>query len=77
VTEKQEDDKNINNEEVENSFEVKKHKFDYYVMKEQNYYVMNSNINFYEIKFYNQKNEKSDINFVVTHTVMKQCHEYY
>jgi len=78
VTEKQEDDmsKNINNEEAENSLEVKKHEFDYYVVKEFDYHVMNSNINFYNVKVYNQKdNKKLKINFVTI--FMIQCHNCY
>jgi len=65
VVKKQEDDKNINNEEVENSFKVKKHEFDYYVVKEFSYYAVNLNVNFYEVKFYNHKNKKSEVNFVI------------
>jgi len=72
---KQDENKNINNEKVENSFKVKKYEFDYCVMKESDYYVMNLNINFYEVNVYNQKekNEKSKVNFVVISVAMIQC----
>jgi len=53
---------------------MKKHEFDYYVMKESNYYAVNSNINFYKVEFYNQENKKLNINFVVIHIIMIQCH---
>jgi len=76
VMKKQEKNKNINNEEVENSFKVKKYEFDYYVMKEFNYYAVNSNINFYEVDVYNQKKKKkSEINFVVISVTMIQCYD--
>jgi len=67
IVKKQDDNKNINNEKVKNSFKVKKHESDYYVMKEFDYYIMNLNINFYEVNVYNQKKEKekSKVNFVV------------
>jgi len=72
VVKKQEDNKNTdNNEKAENSLEVKKHEFDYYVGKEFSYHVMNLNINFYEVKFYNHKNKKSEVNFVTI--LMIQC----
>jgi len=74
VVKKQEDDKNTdNNEKVENFFEMKKHEFDYYVVKEFSYYAVNSNINFYKVKFYNHKNKKSEINFMII--LMIQCHD--
>jgi len=72
VEKKQEKNKNINNEEVKNSFKVKKYEFDYYVMKEFSYYAANLNVNFYKVDVYNQKvkNKKSKVNFVVIFTTM-------
>jgi len=66
--------KNINNDEAENSFKVKKHELSYYVVKEFSYYVVNLNVDFYEVNFYNQENRKSNINFVDTHITMIQCY---
>ena len=75
---KQEENKNINNKEVKNSFKVKKCEFDYHVVKESDYYVMNSNVNFYEVNFYNQENKKSDINFVTILIIQCcDCHKIF
>jgi len=67
VTEKQEENKKMsNNEEIKNSFKVKKSESDYHIVKESNYHITDSNVNFYNIEDYNQKekNDESDINFV-------------
>jgi len=64
VAEKQEENKNINNKEVENSLKVKKCESDYHVVKEFSYHATNLNVNFYKVNFYNQENKKPDINFV-------------
>jgi len=79
VVKKQDENKNINNEEAENFFEVKKHEFDYYVVKEFSYHAMNSNINFYDIKVYNQKdNKKLKVNFVTISMIQCcDCHQIF
>jgi len=77
VMKKQEKNKNINNEEVENSFKVKKHESDYYVVKEFSYHATNSNINFYDVEVYNQKdNKKLEVNFVTIFIIQCcDCHQ--
>ena len=64
---KQEKNK-INNEETENSVKIKNHKSDYYIT--------DLNINFYDVKVYNQKeNKESEVNFVIT--AMISCCDYH
>ncbi len=61
---KQEKNK-INNKEIENSVKTKNHKSDYYIA--------DLNMNFYDIKVYNQKeNEESEVNFVII-TIILSC----
>jgi len=71
---KQEDDKNTdNNKKTKNSLKVKKHESDYHIVKEFSYHVMNLNIDFYEVKFYNHENKKLKVNFVTI--LIIQCYD--
>jgi len=57
---------------------MKKHESDYYVVKEFTYYATNSNINFYEVKFYNHKNKKLKVNFVIISMIQyHDCHQIF
>ena len=67
VVKKQEENE-INNEETENSVKMKNHKSDYYIT--------DLNMNFYDVKVYNQKeNKESEVNFVTT--AMISCCNYH
>jgi len=64
VVKKQEKNE-INNEETENSVKTENHKSDYYII--------DLNMNFYDVKAYNQKeNKESEVNFVTI--AMISCH---
>ena len=74
VVKKQDENKNINNKEVENYLKVKKHEFDYYVVKESNYYITDLNVNFYDVEDYNQKKENNELNINFITIFMIHCH---
>jgi len=65
---KKQEKNEINNEETENSVKIKNHKSDYYIT--------DLNMNFYDVKVYNQKeNKESEVNFVTT--AMISCCNYH
>jgi len=64
VVKKQEENE-VNNEETENSVKMKNH--------ESDYHITDLNMDFYNVKAYNQKgNEESEVNFV-TITIISCC----
>ncbi len=65
---KKQEKNEINNEETENSVKIKNHRSDYYIA--------DLNVNFYDIKAYNQKeNKESEVNFVII--AMISCCNYH
>ena len=66
---KKQEKNEINNEETENSVKTENHKSDYYII--------DLNMNFYDIKVYNQKeNEESEVNFVTIAIIScHNCHQ--
>ncbi len=65
---KKQEKNEINNKEIENSVKMKNHKSDYYIT--------DLNVNFYNIKVYNQKeNKELEVNFVIIAMIL--CCDYH